>query len=138
MLYISLRPNIIEYQGFVKSLLFCERSAHSLFCAEQPEQIANICWYDMSNLSDLLTVAHLSWASWGIRSQSLICPERFAHSLSLVLSNLSESLSFAHLSWATWANCSHLLICPEQFERIPSPVEYWRKNFEGINKYKFV
>ena len=31
----------------------------------------------MSVLSDSLTVAHLSWAFWANRSQSLICPEQF-------------------------------------------------------------
>ena len=61
----------------------------------------------MSDLSDSLTVAHLSWATWGIRSQSLIClerSERIAHSRSFDLSEMSE--------WANerWAN-----------ERIPSP-----------------
>ena len=53
--------------------------------------------------------AHLSWATWANRSQSLICherPERFAHCCSFVLSNLSESLTVAHLIWAMskWAN----------------------------------
>ena len=54
----------------------------------------------MSDLSESLTVAHLSLATCAIRSQSLICleqPERFAHSRSFVLSNLSESLTVAHL-----------------------------------------
>ena len=35
-----------------------------------------ICSFIMSNLSNLLTVTHLSWAIWAIRSQSTICPER--------------------------------------------------------------
>ena len=72
----------------------------------------------MSDLSKLLTVAHLSWATWAtwvIRSRSLFWherPERFAHSCSFVL---SESLTAAHLIWVIWAN--------EQSanERIPSP-----------------
>ena len=66
-----------------------------------------ICSIFMSNLSDSLMVAHLSWATWAIRSRSLIClerPERFAHSCSFVLSNLSESLTVAHLIWAKWTN----------------------------------
>ena len=72
----------------------------------------------MSDLSKLLTVAHLSWATWAIDSQLLFWherPERFAHSCSFVLSDLSESLTVTHLIWAIWAN--------EQMtdERIPSP-----------------
>ena len=61
----------------------------------------------MSDLSKLLSVAHLSWGTWAIRSRLIIClvrPERFAHSRSFVLSNLSELLTVAHLIWAKWAN----------------------------------
>ena len=51
--------------------------------------------------------AHFSWATWAIRSRSLISseqPERFTHGRSFVLSDLSESLTVAHLIWAKWAN----------------------------------
>ena len=61
---------------------------------------ALICSFIMSNLSESLTVAHLSWATWAIRSQSLIClegPEGFAHSHSFVLSDLSKLLTV--LNW---------------------------------------
>ena len=68
----------------------------------------------MRYLSYLLTVAHLSWATWGICSRWLISPEQpegFAHSRSFVLSNLSQSLiwseRFEQMSeWAMseWAN----------------------------------
>ena len=57
----------------------------------------------VSDLRDLLTDAHLSWAIWANRSQLLIClqrPEWFAHSCSFVLSDLSESLTAADLIWA--------------------------------------
>ena len=68
-----------------------------------------ICSFFMSDLSKLLTVAHLSWATWAIDSQLLFWherPERFAHSCSFVLSDLSESLTVAHLIWAMskWVN----------------------------------
>ena len=49
-----------------------------------------ICSFFMSKL---LTVAHLSWATWAIHSRSLICPERsewIGHSCSIDLSDLSE------------------------------------------------
>ena len=61
----------------------------------------------MSDLSKLLTVAHLSWATWVILSQSLISSERpewFAHGHSFVLSDLIKSLTVAHLIWAKWAD----------------------------------
>ena len=76
-----------------------------------------ICSFIMSDLNELLTVTHLSWATWASRSWSLIClerPERFAHRRSCVLSDLSESLKVAHLIWAKWAN-----------EQIPSPEYIW-------------
>ena len=64
----------------------------------------------MSDLSELLTVAHLSWATWAIRSWLLISserPERFTHSCSFVLSDHSKSLTVAHLIWAKWAKCGN-------------------------------
>ena len=47
----------------------------------------------MSDLSDSLTGAHLSWATWVIRSQSLISPEtseQIAHSFSFKWAILSK------------------------------------------------
>ena len=47
----------------------------------------------MSNLTESLTVALLTWAPWEIRSQSLICSEqseRITHNCSFDLSNLSK------------------------------------------------
>ena len=70
-----------------------EQFAHLLFCAERPEQIAHICSFVMTNLSDLLTVVHFSWFTWAIPSQLLICPEppeQIAHICSFVLSDLSK------------------------------------------------
>ena len=72
-----------------------------------------VCSFPLSDLSELLMVAHLSWVTWEIHTRSLISsewPEQFAHGRSFVLSDLSELLTVAHLIWAKWAN-----------ERIPSP-----------------
>ena len=69
----------------------------------------------MSDLSDSLTVAHLSWATWGIRSQSLICldwSERIAQSCFLIWAKWAKLANERMSEWANerWAN-----------ERIPSP-----------------
>ena len=56
-----------------------KKPSNSLICPEQPQQIAHISSYVMSDLSDSLTVAHLSWPTW-------------------------VNATFAHLSWAIWAN----------------------------------
>ena len=40
--------------------------AFLLFYHEQLKKIAHRCSFVMSNLSDLLTVGHLSWATWAI------------------------------------------------------------------------
>ena len=61
-----------------------------------------ICSFILSDLSKSLTVTHLSWVPWVIRSQSVICPERS-----------ERSLTVAHLIWAIWVN-----------ERIPNPKDY--------------
>ena len=61
----------------------------------------------MSDLSESITVAHLSWATWAIRSRLLFWheqPERFAHSRSFVLSDLRKSPTVSHLIWAIWVN----------------------------------
>ena len=64
----------------------------------------------MSDLSELLTVTYLSWETWAIRSQLLIClerSERIAHSRSFDLSEMSE---WAMSKWANsqpWFHGSH-------------------------------
>ena len=82
-------------------------AGNSLIYHEQPEQITHGRSFVMSDLSDSLMVTHLSWATWAIGSQSIICLERsgrIAHSCSFDLSKMSK--------WANeqWAN-----------EQIPSP-----------------
>ena len=53
-----------------------ERFAHSLICLEWPERFSHNRSFDMSDLSDLLAVTHLSWVIWANRSQSHIWYER--------------------------------------------------------------
>ena len=72
---------------------FFKRIACLLIYHERPERIANGCSFVMSDLSNSLIVTLLTWATWAIRSQLLICPER------------SEQIAHsAHLIWAIWAN----------------------------------
>ena len=73
-----------------------------------------ILWFAMSDLSDSLMIVILTWTTWAIRSQSLICPERserIAHSRSFDLSNLSEWAN-ERMSNEWWAMGD---------ERIPGP-----------------
>ena len=44
--------------------------------AQKKQAILSLVFFIMSNLSELLMVALLSWATRVIRSQALICPER--------------------------------------------------------------
>ena len=67
-----------------------ERFAHFLIYHERPEQITHGRSFVMSDLSDLLTVAPLSWAIWANHSQSLIWFEQ------------SEQMS--ELAMSKWAN----------------------------------
>ena len=67
-----------------------KKPSNSLFC---PERFAHSRSFVLSKLSKLLTFTHLSWVTWGIRLQSLICPkwtERISHICSFVLSDLSK------------------------------------------------
>ena len=47
-------------------------SLSSLIFGEWPERFAHSHSFDISDLSDSLTVAHLSWANWANHSQLLI------------------------------------------------------------------
>ena len=109
-----------------------EQFAHSLIFVKQPEQFANYRLFLLSDLSESLTVTHLSWATWAIHS---ICSEGmskanillflkikkqvkryikydfWANRLFLVSERENEQFaqkkqeicSFTHLSWVTWA-----------------------------------
>ena len=84
-------------------LVFCKQKCESL----KKTSDSLICSFIMSNLRKLLMVALLTWVTWAIRSQSLICPERseqIAHSHSFDLSELIERAN------ERWAN-----------KRIPNP-----------------
>ena len=92
---------------------FCWANNLFLWAKEQMSDLLKkksnllICSFIMIDLSKLLTVAHLSWATWAIHSQLLFWhewPEQFAHSCSFVLSGLSKSLTIAHMIWVIWAN----------------------------------
>ena len=83
--------------GFLsESLFFCKKMRWAIRSKKQA-----IHSFLVSDLSDSLTVAHLSWATWAICSQSLIClqrSEQIAHSLSFDLSEMSKE------AMSEWAN----------------------------------
>ena len=69
-----------------------------------------ICSFIMIDLSQLLTVAHLSWVTWAIRSQLLICSEQSER--------IAHSRSFDVIEWANERMSD---------EQIPNPVFTWSK-----------
>ena len=79
-----------------------EQFARSLFYHERPECIAHGCYFVMSDLSNLLTVACLSWANWANRSQSLIFPERFEQMSDERMMGMGLGMG-AHLLAHRWA-----------------------------------
>ena len=106
-----------------ESLVFCEQKSEWAICSQKTEWFAHLLFYDewpewiahsrslvMSDLSDLLMVARLSWATWTIHSQLLICPERFernAHSRSLkwvILSEWGMSLQYWGPNFFGWSD----------------------------------
>ena len=69
----------------------------------------------MSDLSNSLTDAHLSWATWAIRSRTLICleqSERIAHSRSFDLSEMSE--------WANSQPCLYICVFCHFYKNVSS------------------
>ena len=91
LFFLSKRENLVIAQK-------TEWFAHSLFCPEQPERIAHIYSFFMNDLSDSLTVAHLSWVSLANWSHSLICPERFEQMKDEQMSKF-PTLSLQHKSF---------------------------------------
>ena len=93
-----------------------------LFCHEQPERFAHCRSFVLSNLSDLLTVAHLSWAIWVICSQSR-ANEWWANDSvgnSLICLLLIRLLLIRSLLICSFAHCSfaHLLICSNRLDQM--------------------
>ena len=91
-----------------ESFVFCEPKSKWAIWLEKTSDLL-IHSFIMSDLSESLTVTHLSWVTWVICSWSLFWheqPEWFAHRRSFVL------------SWAIWANCSQLLIWFERSQRM--------------------
>ena len=71
----------------------------SLISSEQPEQIAYDGTFPLSDLSDSLMIAHLSWAIWSNRSLSLIWFEQ------------NEQMSkWAMSKWANSQPCNIVII----------------------------
>ena len=96
--------SLIKKEGMSKSLIFLNKKTYIKRTKKDcnPKLLSESLFrsFIMSDLSKSLTVAHLSWATWAIRSRSLFWyeqPEQFAYSRSFVLSDLSESLTVAHL-----------------------------------------
>ena len=103
--------NLVKF-FWVNRSFFCvkERMSDSLKKTSNPL----ICSFIMSDLSESLTTALLTWATWAIRSQSLFYPEQseqIAHSRSFDLSGLSKWANEQMSEWAMnewamseWAN----------------------------------
>ena len=103
-----------------KSLIFCKKHEQK--------------WAIFSNKWAIRSFANFWWATWAIRSQSLIPserpgerPERFAHFAQREWTKEKNErftqksrgiCSFALLWWVTRVNHSHLLICPKWLELI--------------------
>ena len=68
----------------------------SVFLNLPKKRTINACSFIISDLSESLTVEHLSWATWAICSPLLN----------------------AHLAWAIWANRSQWLIWSERSEKM--------------------
>ena len=72
MLKTYTKYNLLNFFEGIAHLLWAKekwaicskKPSNSLICPERPEGNAHICSFVMSDLSDSLTVAHLSWAIW--------------------------------------------------------------------------
>ena len=67
----DLLASLIKKEWMSKLLVFCEWKSKWVICSKKRA----ICSFIMSDLSESLTVAHLSWAIWANRTQLLIWSE---------------------------------------------------------------
>ena len=65
---------ILVKKKFERIAGFCEQKSKWVICSEKTND-SLIRSFVLSDLRDSLTVAFLTWVTWTIRSQSLICPE---------------------------------------------------------------
>ena len=102
---------ILVKKNLNKSLVFCanerlaQKTSNSLIYHEQPDRITHSRSVVMSDLSDLLTVVHLSWAN---RSQSLIWSERSERMSDKQIKKIQNSPDFEFWVYFTWRG-RHLL-----------------------------
>ena len=73
-----------------------ERFTHSLIFGERPERFTHDRSFHLSNLSELLMVAHFCWATWAICSHCSILVSDLSDSLTSLIKKegMSDSLIF--------------------------------------------
>ena len=83
-----------------ESLIFCEQKRKWAICSKKLSN-SLICSFVLSFLSESLTFAHMSWATWVICSQSLICPEQIPNPAPIP-SGWKRSLFYFSLKLLSW------------------------------------
>ena len=81
---------------------FYEQKRKWVICTKK-QSYSLICSFVLIDLSELVKFIHLSWATWVMCSQSLICPEQpeqIAHICLFVLSDLSKWANARMSEWA--------------------------------------
>ena len=124
----SLKKREWANRSFFKNKKHTKYTILVKFYHERPDWIPYGRSFFMIDLSDLLTVALLIWATWAIPSQLLICLERsewIAHRRSFDMSNLSkwamsewensqgpwvDSYEILNISWVYMYICSREII----------------------------
>ena len=100
-----------------------------IICHERPERFTPSRSFDMSDLSDLLTVAHLSWAIWANHSQSLIWFEQSERMSEWANEQIpkpaknewcEQITQVAHQKWATMSDLLRLLTKNERMSEFPT------------------
>ena len=129
--------NMILFKFFLVNCLFLwvkerlsnllKKTSNLLICSLTMSNLSSHSFV-MSNLSNLLTIAHLSWATWAISSLFLICPEQseqMAQSCSL-----QWAIFFSKWAMSEWAN--------EQIPTLKSSKKPPKKFLSYENQPKFV
>ena len=95
-------------------------------------------WAIRSKKWAIHSFSHFWWATWAIRSWSLISsegPERIAHGRSFLVSDLNKLLMIAHFLWGTCANGSWWLIFGEGSEWIAHSCSFDLSEMREMSKW---
>ena len=123
-------------ERITRFLFFAKELANNELMSDLLKKTSDSLIYSfiMSDLSESLTFALLSLATWAIRSRSLFRPERFAHSRSFDLSDLSDERIGEFPTLVHSAHTAFLWQCKAFTELGSGTLDNWGDNMASFRQ----